>query len=127
MKNQLFCGAAAGDITPLAEELDGLEALMRKKFGGILDPLHVRVIALKNGKEQVLFVCFELDKAPYPMEYRKEISEKFRIPEKAIFMLAVHAHAVPITGFMTGRTILTGNQKKWWTGHMLMKNGSMKL
>ena len=98
MKNQLFCGAAAGDITPLAEELDGLEALMRKKFGGILDPLHVRVIALKNGKEQVLFVCFELDKAPYPMEYRKEISEKFRIPEKAIFMLAVHAHAVPITG-----------------------------
>lgn len=98
MEDQLLCGAAVGDITPKDEELSGLEALMRKKFGGILDPLHVRVIFLKNGVEQALFVCFELDKAPYPGKYIKEISDEFQIPETSIFMLAVHAHAVPITG-----------------------------
>lgn len=98
MNNTLRCGAAIGDITPMPEELPGLEALQRRTFGGVLDPLHVRAITLNNGEEHVVIVCYELDKAPYPLEYSREISERFGIAEEGIFMLAVHAHAVPITG-----------------------------
>lgn len=98
MHEGLMCGAAKRNITPLQEELPGLEALMRKRFGGILDPLYVRAIMIRNGAAQALFVCFELDKAPYAEQYMREISDLYHIPEDSIFFLAVHAHAVPITG-----------------------------
>lgn len=95
---RLMCGAAIGDITPKNEELDGLEALQRRKFGGIIDPLSVRAISLRSGDTRLLLVCFELDKAPYPFAYIREISDRFDIPEDNIIFTAVHCHAVPVTG-----------------------------
>jgi hypothetical protein len=97
-EKQLKCGAACGDITPAEDELGGLEALQRRTFGGVIDPLHVRVLALNNGEKNLVFVCFELDKAPYPMQYIQEIAENFHLSEDDVFMLSIHAHAVPITG-----------------------------
>jgi hypothetical protein len=44
--NQLFCGAARECITPPGELLPDLRGLMDRPFGGVLDDLFVRVLAL---------------------------------------------------------------------------------
>ncbi len=97
----LKCGAAIGDITPLEDEFYGLEALQRRKIGGVLDPIHVRVISLNNEIERFLFICFELDKAPYPKKYKEEINAIFGIKKDNIFLLAAHVHSMPVLGDRT--------------------------
>ena len=42
----LFCGAAKNIITPSSDLLPDLRGLMDRHFGGVLDDLYVRVIAL---------------------------------------------------------------------------------
>jgi len=95
------CGAAIGDITPLENEFYGLEALQRRKIGGVIDPIHVRVISVYDGLERILFICFELDKAPYPDEYKKEIKVLFEVNIDNIFFLAAHVHSMPVLGDRT--------------------------
>ena len=84
MEHTLYCGAASGDITPKAEEVSGLFALMGISYAGIIDSLALRVIALKSDGEMSLIVAFDLDKAPQPKLWLPKLSERTGIPEDRI-------------------------------------------
>ena len=68
MSEQLLCGAAREVITPPAEMIDHLSGLMNSSFGGVVDDLYVRVIALEYAGKKMLLVSFDLDKAACPKE-----------------------------------------------------------
>ena len=98
MSNTLYCGAGKANITPPAELIPLLPGLMNARFSGIVyDELFVRVIALRSEENTVLFVSFDLDKAPNPAESLAAISEKIGIPEKNILFFGVHTHTAPVT------------------------------
>lgn len=98
MSNTLHCGAGKANITPPAELIPLLPGLMNTYFSGIVyDELFVRAIAFRNEENTILFVSFDLDKAPNPAENRAAISEKYSIPEKNILFFGVHTHTAPIT------------------------------
>jgi neutral ceramidase len=95
----LFCGAARGVITPPLALLPDLRALRDECFGGVLEDIYVRAIAIGNGSAKALMVGFDLDKAPYPAENLALLSEHTGIPQENIFYFSVHNHTSPVTGF----------------------------
>jgi neutral ceramidase len=97
--DHLHCGAARGSITPPLQLLPDLRALRDERFGGVLDDVHVRVIAVGSGSAKALIVAFDLDKAPYPAENLALLSEHTGIPQENILYFSVHNHTSPITGF----------------------------
>ena len=97
MEHTLYCGAASGDITPKAEEVSGLFALMGISYAGIIDSLALRVIALKSDGEMSLIVAFDLDKAPQPKLWLPKLSERTGIPEERILYFSTHTHTAPLT------------------------------
>jgi len=99
MSERLSCGAARGVITPPLELIPSLRGLGDGSFGGVLDDLFVRVIALSAGENQALLIAFDLDKAPYPAEHIAQISTRTGIPEENISFLSIHTHTAPVTGF----------------------------
>ena len=99
MMENILCGAAKRVITPLIDLLPNLRGLKNRAFGGILDDLHLRVLALSNGGNKAIIIAFELDKVPYPKESIEIISERTGIPEENIFIFSIHNHTAPITGF----------------------------
>ena len=99
MNNQLTCGAARKVITPTDDLLPNLRGLMDSTFGGVLDELFVRALAVGDGESQALLVSFDLDKAPYPAENLARLSARTGIPEENIFFFSTHTHTAPITGY----------------------------
>jgi hypothetical protein len=99
MTNQLFFGVAKALITPDKEILPLLFDLGVKKFSRIHDDLYVRCMYFDNGEDKAMFVSFDLDKAPYPDEWVKELSVLTGIPMVSILYIGIHAHSVPVTGF----------------------------
>lgn len=97
MKNQLYCGASRKCITPPAQLLPDLYGLRRQAFGGVLDDIYLRVLALKSGEKTLLFVVYDLDKAPYPRKWIHMLTERFGIPEEQIIYCAIHTHCAPVT------------------------------
>ena len=97
MTNKLYCGASRKCITPPKELLPNLYGLMGQRFGGVLDDLFIRTLALKSGETTLLFVCFDLDKAPYPRKWIQALSQRLAVPEKNIAYCAIHTHCAPIT------------------------------
>lgn len=98
MNQKLYCGAGKANITPPAELIPLLPGLMNTRFSGIVyDELFVRAIAFRNEETTVLFVSFDLDKAPNPAESLTAISERTGIPEKNILFFGVHTHTAPVT------------------------------
>lgn len=97
MENRLFCGASRKRITPPEELLPRLYGLRGQSFGGVLDDLFVRVLALRSGGDTLLFVSFDLDKAPYPRKWIAALSARLGIPEENIAYSAIHTHTAPIT------------------------------
>ena len=95
--NQFFCGAAKARITPCENDVMHMKC-GRMQFGGILDDLYVRAIAIGDGENKMLFVGFDLDKEPYPEESIRWITENTGIPEPNIFLFGTHTHAVPRLG-----------------------------
>ena len=98
MENQLYCGAAKENITPPKELLGNLRGLMDSRFGSIEDELFVRAIAIKSDENVSLLLSFDLDKAPWPEEYMKEIEEYTGVPQRNILFSAIHTHSAPVTG-----------------------------
>lgn len=94
----LYCGAAKRIITPPADLMPNLRGLMDRHFGGVLDDLYVRVIALKSGGDRQLLITFDLDKVPCPGEYLLALREATGIAEDDILLAAVHTHTAPIAG-----------------------------
>jgi neutral ceramidase len=99
MSNELSCGAARGVITPADALIPDLRGLGDSRFGGVLDDLFVRVIAVGDGRSKALVIAFDLDKAPYPAENLVRISAQTGIPEENIFFFSTHTHTAPITGY----------------------------
>lgn len=98
MSNRLYCGAARGVITPPDALIPHLRGLRDSTFGGVLDELYVRVIAIGNGRDNALLVAFDLDKAPNPVENLANISASSGIPPENIFFFSTHTHTAPVTG-----------------------------
>ena len=94
---QFYCAAARECITPPEDLLPNLYGLKNQSFGGILDDLFVRVLALKSGGTVLLLVSFDLDKAPYPAKWIGELSRRWDIPEEHIVYCAIHTHTAPVT------------------------------
>jgi neutral ceramidase len=94
----LYCGAARASITPPEALLPDLRALRDERFGGVLDDIYLRVIAVGSGSARALIVALELDKAPYPAEILALLSEHTSIPQQNIFYFSVHNHTSPVTG-----------------------------
>lgn len=99
MDKRLYCGASRKIITPPEKLLPNLRGLRDDTFGGVLDDIFVRVIAVGDGTNNALIIAFDLDKALYPKENLAKISERTGIPEEHIFFFSVHTHTAPITGF----------------------------
>ena len=96
--NSLLCGAARGLITPPAHLLPDLRGLQDRPFGGVLDDLFVRVIALGDGENKALVVALDVGKAPRPAEHLARICARTGIPEENIFLFASHTHTAPVIG-----------------------------
>ncbi len=99
MSNRLYCGASRGVITPPADLLPNLRGLRDSTFGGVLDDLLVRAIAVGDDENKALMIAFDLDKAPHPAENIAKISERTGILEENIFFFSIHTHTAPITGY----------------------------
>lgn len=97
MADQLFCGAAKADITPGEEEVSGLFGLMGVHYGGIIDRLALRVIAIENAGAKALIVSFDLDKAPEPATWLPELAAHTKVPEENILYFGTHTHTAPTT------------------------------
>jgi len=93
----LLCGAAKAIITPKQEWVTHLQC-MNMTFGGILDDILVRTIAIGNGESTMLFVGYDLDMEPYPEESIVWITSHTNVPEENIFLFGTHTHAVPRLG-----------------------------
>ncbi len=98
MKTQLFCGIGKVDITPPDELLYDLRGSARYNFVAVADRLYVRVIYLKNGESQLMFVGYDISKALYPMEIVPKLSAMTGVPEDSIFYFGTHTHTGPSTG-----------------------------
>ena len=95
----MICGVSKKKITPPAQMLENLHGLGNITFSGVLDDLFVRVLVLGNEQERLLFVVFDLDKAPYPERYLPMLAELAHVPEKNILLASIHTHTAPLTGW----------------------------
>lgn len=94
--SQIYCAAAKRNITPPAELIPNLYGLMMKRFAGVIDELHVRVMILSDEHEKVMFVGWELDKAPVPEVIVPKLSELTGIPQDHILYWGTHTHTAPL-------------------------------
>ena len=92
----LTAGAAIRDITPRKEWLP-LGATGRTTVVDVLDPIHVRAIAIGNGRLQALIVTFEAGGPPDPAVYLKGIADHVGLPTAAIYYGGTHSHSSPST------------------------------
>ncbi|MCI2048844.1 MAG: hypothetical protein LKJ76_03885 [Lachnospiraceae bacterium] len=95
---KMMCGAAKRCITPDGSLLPKLYGLMWFTFGGVMDDIYTRVIALGDGTEKSLLISFDLDKAPMPELWIPDLSETYNIPEENILYIGIHTHSAPVVG-----------------------------
>ncbi|NTV91060.1 MAG: hypothetical protein HGA22_11990, partial [Clostridiales bacterium] len=95
----LFFGAGRKSITPEQGLLEDLRGLRDTSFDRVVDDLFVRTFYFKNDSEELLFIAYDLDKAPYPRETMEAVHEKTGIIEENIFIFGIHNHSAPVTGF----------------------------
>ena len=95
--SDFMAGAAVRDITPTFDMLP----LSRKPavtMTGVLDPMHVRAIALSDGEDTVLIICTETGRS-MGAQYAALVSSHTGLPLENIVMTSTHSHAVPeVTG-----------------------------
>ena len=98
MDNQLYCGAAREIITPPKNLLKNLRGLMDSRFGGIVDDLYVRAVALESGERKMLLLSFDLDKVPNPKENLEFLEKHTQVAQDYILLASIHTHSAPVTG-----------------------------
>lgn len=98
MGKKIYCGAGKENITPPIELLRRLPGLMRGHFSGkVFDELFVRAVAFRNEENTVLFVEFDLDKAPNPVGSLAAIKERFGLAQDNVLLFGVHTHTAPVS------------------------------
>jgi hypothetical protein len=90
----LFVGAAVREITPRQEWLP-LFGVARTKLVGIIDPVHVRVIAVGNGSKPALIVTFEAGGPPAAKPFLTGLAEHTGVPVGAVYFGGTHGHTTP--------------------------------
>ena len=96
-KHTFRAGAAKGNITP-SENFFPFPFFGPLAIDRICDQIHVRALALDDGKQRALFMTFDMCILPKPKEITALISEETGIPEEAVFLAATHTHEVPFVG-----------------------------
>lgn len=99
MKNSLFAGAAAVDITPASSlHLFGYPHVARNSTG-VHDPLFSSALYLKSGSEQQLFIGNDVIFVPKDLagRARNRLAATTGIPASAICLSATHTHSGPDT------------------------------
>lgn len=96
-ETSLQVGAAVRDITPTKENgmLPMSTGLARQNLVDVIDPLHVRVIAVNDGQKTALMVVWETGDSPAPTEFVDDLAKETGVEREAIFYCATHSHAVP--------------------------------
>lgn len=90
-------GGAVRDITPTSDMLP-LTRAPHMEMTGVLDPIHVRVVALADGRETVLIVSAETGRSLGP-QFADSLRAWTGLPLRNILMTSTHTHAAPeITG-----------------------------
>ena len=95
MKNVLYCGAARADITPDESWLPWITGLMPEPFGGVLHPVHVRVMVLKNQDKTILIAGYELLILFTVEALTHRLKALFNLPEENIMIFCTHTHMAP--------------------------------
>ena len=94
----LLCGAAKrcitppDDLFPLPKNASGIA------FGGVLDDLHVRALAIESKGTRALLLSFDLGGVPLPDRFLPLISERTGVLQQNILYFAVHTHTSPNAG-----------------------------
>lgn len=97
--HSLFAGAAKRETTPKQAwlPLGATSRLQYAQLVGIIDPIHVRVIAVGNGGTPALIVTFETGTPPDPANFLTGLSKHTGVPVAAIYFGATHGHSSPTT------------------------------
>ncbi len=98
MSTTILFGTSKRKITPSKTLMPNLYGLMGSKYGGVIDDLYIRAFAFDNGSDKSLFISFDLDKAPYPLENMERIAKDHSIPIENILYFSTHTHTAPLTG-----------------------------
>lgn len=92
----LLCGTAIREITPTVE--NGVLPMpvgfspSQHPITCVHDPLHLRVIALRNGGTTILYVCADVVNLNAKV-YGPALARHTGIPEEALFLIETGAHA----------------------------------
>ena len=89
----LLVGAAVRDITP-TENMYPLTRKPNVEMTGVLDPLHVRVIAISDNDTTTLLVCTETGRSLGP-QYAQLIADHTGMSLDSIILTSTHSHAAP--------------------------------
>lgn len=110
-EGQLYVGAAIESISPL-EDMYPIERKASTDVVGIIEDIHVRVIAIGDGVTTSLILSFEMGRGAYGPQYATALAEHTGIDVDAIYLTAGHIHAAPE---ITSETNLEGdsNQERW--------------
>ncbi|MGC8977575.1 MAG: hypothetical protein ACP5OB_08175 [Candidatus Ratteibacteria bacterium] len=90
---------------PMTCHLSGYGFYLERFPENILDDLKVRVVFIKDKKENsILLSSFDLIgfSVEFSDKLRREISEKFNLPFKNILISCIHTHSGPATIFLRG-------------------------
>lgn len=93
----IYCGTGKVDITPaLGTPLAGYAGTIRKA-SEVHDPLHARIIVVKNKNNEEQFVIISLDLVGidrfYVEKLTHQINNRFKIPIENVFVHATHTHS----------------------------------
>lgn len=92
---QLMVGAAIRDITPGFDLLPVPWNEGSLILEGVMDPIHVRVLALSDGHATALILSTETGRAPYGPQFVRLIADHTGLPLEAILYTSTHAHSAP--------------------------------
>lgn len=95
MNKKLYCGAARRIITPPEDMFDKVAGMMNAPIGGVIDDISLRVIALSDGENKVLFVCTDTGDPVDVQVNLPMICERTGIPEENILYFCIHTHSTP--------------------------------
>ena len=108
----IFAGFGSFDITPSRQpSLVGYGQRLElhgSGNAGILDPLHVRALALSSGGETLLLLSFDLCVLTPPVvdEWRLRLAGALDLPTDAILLASTHTHSGPHARVATGEDII---------------------
>lgn len=90
----LRAGAARADITP---ELEVLNWVTGKPYGGVLDPIFVHALVLDDGRTKAILLRWDLTDVSESArdEVRRAVGGALGVPGENIFVNASHTHSAP--------------------------------